>query len=147
MDLLYCCDCRDVIAPGAWRIGDRPWDWCACAQAGMRRGLLRPLEVTAAGGPGSIRIIGLSDAFLATAVATPPAGYGADEDWRKLHASAVASADPDCPFHAGRRGCWAAVIRPGDDGAAGVTFADYATVPESARPGYLLPELAGEAVA
>jgi|HubBroStandDraft_2_1064218.scaffolds.fasta_scaffold142949_2 hypothetical protein len=143
MDLLYCCDCRDVIAPGAWHIGDRPWDWCACAQAGMRRGSGNPLEVTAAGGPGSVRIIGLSEAFLATAVATPPAGYGVSRAWRKLHASHTADADPGGSFL--ERDCWAVVLRPGDNGA--VTFIPYAEVPECARPGFLLPELARPAVA
>jgi hypothetical protein len=143
MELLYCVACRDIVAPRACDIGDPPWDWCACSQAGMRRGSAGPAEVTAAGGPASIRIIRLSADFLAAAVATPPAGYGAGRAWRKMHASHGAEADPGSLF--ADRDCWAAVTRPGDAGSA--VLVPYADVPEGFRPGYLLPELASGAAA
>jgi hypothetical protein len=143
MELLYCCTCRDIVAPMACRTGDRPWDWCACAQAGMRRGSAEPVEVTAAGGPGTIRIISLSGDFLAAAVSAPPSGYGAARAWRKLHDSCAADSGPGSLL--AERDCWAVITRPGDTAAA--VFTGYASVPERFRPGYLLPELAAGAVA
>lgn len=140
MPALFCCACHDVVAPRRWRDGPQ-WRWCECCHAGIRRAG-DGIEVTALGGPFAVRVLGLDDSFLAAAVATPPGGYGADQAWRKMHACAAAAADPACPFHSSSRDCWAVIIRPGDDGAAGVTFVDYCAVPGSARPGFLLPELA-----
>lgn len=128
---LYCCACHDVVAPRRWRDG-QAWRWCECAHAGIRRGV-DGIEVTALGGPFAVRVIGLEDGFLGTAVATPPGGYGADQAWRKLHASAAAAADG--PFHISRRACWAVIIRPGDDGTAGVAFTDYCAVPRVSAAG------------
>lgn len=136
---LYCVGCHDIVTPRRWRDGPA-WRWCECAHAGIRRAG-GGIEVTALGGPFAVRVIGLDEAFLATAVATPPGGYEAGRAWRKLHASAAAGAGPAGPFR--DRDCWAVIIRPGDDGTEGVAFTDYCAVPESARPGFLLPELAG----
>jgi hypothetical protein len=135
---LYCAGCRDVVTPRRWPNGAQ-WRWCECAHAGIRRAG-DGIEVTALGGPFATRVLALDEAFLAAAVAAPPGGYEAGRAWRKLHASAAAGAEAAGPFR--DRDCWAVIIRPGDDGAAGVTFTDYCKVPESARPGFLLPELA-----
>jgi hypothetical protein len=136
---LYCAGCHDIVTPRRWRDGTQ-WRWCECSHAAIRR-VGGGIAVTALGGPFAVRVLALDEGFLGAAVASPPGGYGADQAWRKLHASAAAGAGT-AGLH-GRRDCWAVIIRPGDDGAAGVAFTDYATVPGSARPGFLLPELAG----
>jgi hypothetical protein len=121
-----CVHCWDIVSPRRdWRI-DRSWRWCECDHMAVRwrdggRGLL---EVSACHGPESVRVIGINNQFLESAILGHPEGrgYTADE-WRDLHRESCEAVDPYYLFHADNRACWALVVRVGESGD--VTFVPY----------------------
>jgi hypothetical protein len=111
---LICLSCEDIIAPYRTWDTDRRWRFCQCGQAAARwrdgeRGLL---EVTAAGGADQVRVLGLNNLFLASAVAAQAGRPG--EQWRVLHAMACTEIQPRYLFHTDARRCWVVVLRPAE---------------------------------
>lgn len=118
-----CTHCWDIVAPRReWRT-DRSWRWCECDHMGIRwrDGAAGLVEVTAMHGPAHLRVLGLNNGFVATAIQAPP---GDAEGWRDLHAASCETVGPGYLFHVGRRACWALLVRPGESGD--VIFTDYA---------------------
>lgn len=133
---LLCCTCGDIVSPYRdWR-ANRAWRWCQCEAAAVRwtDGDAGTLEVTAFGGPFSLRVIGFNNSFLGDAVACRT---DAPAWWRELHATHAAEVPPGYLFHELSRSCWAVVIRPGQTGD--VTFTDLAELADAERPGQLAP--------
>jgi len=125
-----CVHCWDIVSPRReWRI-DRSWRWCECEHTAVRwrdgdKGLL---EVSSLHGPIGVRVIGINNLFLQSAISDNPQaadGCRSSEQWRALHDLACDRAAPHYLFHKDQRACWALVVRVGESGD--VTFVDYAT--------------------
>ena len=124
---VLCRACADVVAPYRSWATDRRWRWCQCTAVGTRwvdggRGML---EVSAAGGPDGVRVLGLNNLFLHLAAAddTDVLYPRTARQWRVAHEVTCREVEPGYLFHAQRRDCWAVVVRVGD--SADVVFVDY----------------------
>ncbi len=126
-----CTVCMEIFSPWPDWETNRKWRWCHCQHTGVRwrDGQQGLLEVTSLHGKTGVRVLGLNNSFLLQAIADPPEdGLG----WRQLHRTTALTTPDHYLFYAGRRSCWALVVRPGESGD--ITFIEFGTAWAEASP-------------